>query len=92
MFEEIPRSQSILTGNTERGGKGILTLDNVVMAYSEMLVVAHEFAALLQFGASFEIMEFLATQQVKVSQCMAEEHALTQTTKSNDEDPLAKLG
>ena len=45
-------------------------------------------------------MEFLATQQIKVSQRMAEEHVekqmiehvLTRTTKSKDEDPLAKVG
>ena len=63
MLEEILRSQSTLTGNTERG-KGIITPDNVVMAYPAMPVVAHEFATLLQFGTSFEMMEFLATQQI----------------------------
>ena len=45
-------------------------------------------------------MEFLAMQQIKVSQRMAEEHAqqqmigraLTQTTESEDEGPLTKVG
>ena len=59
--------------NTERG-KCILTPDNVVMAYPEMPAVAHEFTVMLQFGTSFEIMEFLATQQIKVLQRMVEEH------------------
>ena len=36
--------------------------------------MAHEFAVLLQFGTSLEIMEFLAMQQIKVSQRMAQEH------------------
>ena len=70
------------------------------MAFPEMLVVAHEFVALLKFGASFEIMEFLATQQVKVSQCMAEEHAerqmiervLTGMVEREEERALSKIG
>ena len=66
MLKKILRSQSTLTGHIERG-KGILTLDNVVMAYPEMPTVAHE------FGTSFEIMEFLATQQIKVSQYMVDD-------------------
>ena len=49
---------------------------------------------------TYELMEFLATQQIKVSQRMAEEHveqqmiecAVTQTAKSEDEGPLAKVG
>mgnify|MGYP000300035811 CR=1 FL=1 len=57
--EEIPRSQSTMTGNIEKG-KGILTSDNVVMPYPEMTVVAHEFVIWLQFDTSFEIMKFLA--------------------------------
>ena len=55
-------------------GKGTLTLDNVVMAYPEIPDVAHEFAARLHFGTTFEVMEFLAGQQIKLSQRMAEEH------------------
>ena len=47
-----------------------------------------------------ELMEFLATQQIKVSQRMVEEHtqqqmiecAVTRTAKSEDEGPLAKVG
>ena len=46
---------------------------------------------------TYELMEFLATQQIKVSQRMAEEHAeqqmiecaLTRTTESEDDGPLA---
>ena len=67
MFEKIPRNQSTLTGNTERG-KGILTPDNVIMACPEMSVMAHKFAALLQSGTYFESMELLAMQQIKVAQ------------------------
>ena len=44
------------------------------MAYPEIPDVAHEFAARLQFGTTFEVMEFLAGQQIKLSQRMAEEH------------------
>ena len=74
--------------------------NNVVMAYPEMVAKAHEFEALLQFNASFENMEFLATQQVKVSQCMAEEHAerqmiervLAGMVEREEERALSKIG
>ena len=98
VFEEIPWSKSTLMENTERG-KGLLTSNNVVMACSEMSFVAHEFATLLQFGTSFEIMEFLATQQIKVSQCMDKEHmerqmierALAGIAKREDECASGKI-
>ena len=37
--------------------------------------MAHESGALFQFGTTYELMEFLVTQQIKVSQRMVEEHA-----------------
>ena len=64
----------VFTGDTTRG-KGPLIPDNEVMAYLEILDVAHEVAALLQFGTTFEVMEFMAQQQITLSQRMAEEHA-----------------
>ena len=81
----------ILTRNSD-WGKGVLTSKKEVLAYPDIPDMAHEFATLLQFGTTFELMKSMETQQIKVSQCMAEEHALTQTTESNDEDPLDKLG
>ena len=55
-------------------GKGTLIPDNEVMAYPKISDVAHEFVAWLQFGTTFEVMEFLTEQQIKLSQRMAEEH------------------
>ena len=49
-------------------------MESEVLAYPDIPDTAHEFDALLQFGTTFELMEFLATQQIKVSQRMAEEH------------------
>ena len=80
--------------------KGTLILDNEVMAYPEIPDVAHEFAARLQFGTTFEVMEFLARQQIKLSQRMADEHAemqmiqrtLSGTTEREDEHALYKIG
>ena len=46
------------TSNTIRG-KGTLIPDNEVMAYPEILYVAHEFVARLEFGTTFKVMEFL---------------------------------
>ena len=56
-------------------GNGTLIPDNEVMAYPNIPDVAHEFVARLQFGTTFEVMEFLARQQIKLSQHMVEEHA-----------------
>ena len=64
----------VFTGDTTHG-KGPLIPDNEVMAYPEIPDVAHEFAARLQFGTTFEVMEFRAGQQIKLSQRMAEKHA-----------------
>ena len=53
----------------------MLTIESEVLKYPNILDTAHEFSALLQYGITYELMEFLVTQQIKVSQRMAEEHA-----------------
>ena len=45
------------------------------MAYPDIPDVAHEFAARLRFGTTFELMQFLAQQQFTLTERMAEEHA-----------------
>ena len=55
--------------------KETLISDNEVMAYPQIPDVAHEFAARLKFGTTFEVMEFLSGKQMKLSQRMVEEHA-----------------
>ena len=59
MFESRSRKDSGFTGDIVHG-KETLIPDNEVMAYPEILGVVHEFAARLQFGTTFEVMEFLA--------------------------------
>ena len=49
----------VFTGDTTRG-KGPLIPDNEIMAYPDIPDVAHEFAARLRFGTTFELMEFWA--------------------------------
>ena len=66
-LEGIPHPQSILTGQSERG-KGVLTSEAEVLSYPDISDTTHEFGALLQFGTTFELMELLATHQIKVSQ------------------------
>ena len=66
IFESWSREDLGFTGDTVHE-KGTLIPDNVVMAYPDITDVAHEFAAQLQFGTSFEVMEFLAAQQLKLS-------------------------
>ena len=95
----IREPQPIITTQSQRG-KGAFTTENEVLKYPDIQDTAHEFGALLQFGTTYELMEFLETQQIKVSKRMAEEHteqqmierALTQTTESEDEGALAKEG
>ena len=64
----------VFTSDTVHG-KGTLIPDNEIMAYPEIPDVAHEFAAQLQFGMTFEVMEFLAGQQIELAQRMDEEQA-----------------
>ena len=75
-------------------------MESEVLKYADIPDMTHEFGALLQFGTTYELMEFLATQQIKVSQRMAEEHAeqqmieraLPRTAESDYEGPLPKIG
>ena len=48
-------------------GKGTLTPDDMLMAYPEISDVVHEFVVRLQFDTTFEVIEFLAGQQIKSS-------------------------
>ena len=84
----------------ERSHDGGKRSPREVLKYPNILDTAHELGALLQFGTTYELMEFLATQQINVSQRMAKEHAeqqmieraLTRTAESDDEGPLARVG
>ena len=90
-LELIREPHPIITTQTQCG-KGVLTTKSEVLHYPDIPDTAHEFGALLQFGTTYELMEFLATHQIKVFQRMAEEHAeqqmnecaLTQTAESKD--------
>mgnify|MGYP000503494635 FL=1 len=92
-------SEAGFTGDTVHG-KGTLILDNVVMVYPEIPDVAHEFADCLQLGTTFEVMEFLAGQQITLSERMVEELAkmqmfqrdLASTARREDEHALGKIG
>ena len=64
--ESHAQEDVVFTGDTVRV-QGTLIPNNEVMAYPVILDVAHEFAARLQLGTTFEVMEFLAGQQMKVS-------------------------
>ena len=98
-FEAIREPRPIITTQSQ-WGKSVLTTESEVLPYPDIPEMAHEFGALHQFGTTYELMEFLATQQIKVSQRMTEEHAeqqmieqaLMHTMESEDEEPLAKVG
>ena len=98
-LEIIWEPQPIITTQRQRW-KGVLMAESEVLKYPDIPDTTHEFNALLQFGTTYELMEFLAVQQIKVSQRMAEkhaeqqmiEHALTRTAESDDEGLLARVG
>ena len=89
----------MFTGDTTRG-KGPLRPDNEIMAYPDIPNVAHEFAARLRLGTTFALMEFLAQQQLTLTQRMADEHAdmqmiqraLAGTVERKEERALVKIG
>ena len=74
IFESYAQEDVAFTSDTVRG-KGTLIPEKEVMAYPEIPDVVHEFATRLQFGSTFDVMEFLAEQQIKLSQRMVDEHA-----------------
>ena len=89
----------MFTGDTTRG-KDPLIPDNEIMSYPDIPDVTHEFAARLRFGTTFELMEFLAQQQLTLTQRMADEHAdmqmiqraLAGPVERKEERALDKIG
>ena len=65
-LEIIREPRTIITTQSQRG-KGILMVESKVLKYLDIPDRAHEFGALLQFGTTYELMDFLAMQQIKVS-------------------------
>ena len=71
-LEIFREPRPIITVQSQQG-KGVLAVESEVLTYPDIPDTTHEFSALLQYGTTYELMEFLATQQIKVSQRMAEE-------------------
>ena len=71
-LEIFHEPRPIIMAQSQRG-KEVLTTESEVLTYLNIPDTAHEFNVLLQYGTTYELMEFLATQQIKVSQRMAEE-------------------
>ena len=59
--ESYAQEDVAFTGDMVRR-KGTLIPNNEVMAYLQIPDVAHEFAARLQFGTTFKVMEFVDRQ------------------------------
>mgnify|MGYP000120154097 CR=1 FL=1 len=72
-LEIFPEPQPIITAQSQ-WGKGVLMGESEVLKYPNILDTAPKLGALLQFDKTYELMEFLVMQQIKVSQRMAEEH------------------
>ena len=75
-------TEKATTSNTRkdrRKGKEIQAEENEELNDPVILDTAHEFAALLQTGKAYELIEFLATQQIKAVQRKIQENTEGQT-------------
>ena len=75
-------TEKATTSNTRkdrRKGKEIQAEENEDLNDPVILDTAHEFAALLQTGKAYELIEFLATQQIKAVQRKIQENTEGQT-------------
>ena len=81
-------------------GQGSVIRESEVHTYQEILAIAQEFVDILQFGTTFKLVEFLATQYVTAAQRMAEEHveelmirrAVAGLIETEEEEALSKIG
>ena len=73
------RATTSNTRKDRRKGKEIQTYENEDLNDPVILDTAHEFAALLQTGKAYELIEFLAMQQIKVVQRKIQENTEGQT-------------
>ena len=71
---ETERANTSEVKKDRRKGKEFQTDKNEDLNDTDILDAAHEFAALLQSGNAYELIDFLATQQIKVSQQKIQEN------------------
>ena len=55
-------------------GQPSTTIVQEALGFSDIPVVAHELAAILQFGTSYELVHWLAKRLAEVSEQLAQEH------------------
>ena len=70
---QIPRVNPNDTTKVQKGQSSITTVREVV-GFADIPPIAHELAAILQFGTSYELVEWLARRLQEVSERMAQEH------------------
>ena len=69
-----PVTASLNQGRIEHGQTTQISEDEV-LGYRDLPAEAYEFSALLRFGTTYELVDFLARAQIQAATRMAEEHA-----------------
>ena len=69
----ISDKDTMLTGKLQEGQPSQVS-EKEVLSYLDIPPAAHKMAAILQFGTSFELVDYLARQQIVATAKMAEEH------------------
>ena len=70
---QIPRVNPNDTTKVQKGQSSITTMREAV-GFADIPPAAHELAAILQFGTSYELVEWLARRLQEVSERMVQEH------------------
>ena len=70
---QVPRVNPNDTTRLQKGKSSVTTVREAI-TFSDILPAAHELAAILQFGTSYELVEWLAHRLQEVSERMAQEH------------------
>ena len=70
----VPVEASLNQGRIEHGQTTQISEDEV-LGYRDLPAEAYEFSALLRFGTTYELVDFLARAQIQAATRMAEEHA-----------------
>ena len=71
-----PTEPPVNSNDTSRvqEGQSLVTLVREATTFPEIPPATHELAAILQFGTSYELVEWLARRLQEVSERMAQEH------------------
>ena len=96
---QIPRVNPDDTSRVQKGQASTATVQEA-LGFSDILTATHELAVILQFGTSYELVEWLAKRLQEVSERMAQEHrdqimiqkSLCGAIKPNEQAEVDRIG